>query len=235
MYFKLFLVCLAILLCPSAFSQIIENVRARSDGDKINIQYDLKTLPKDSWVELRVFSSHNSFSIPLSNVSGAIYKVTRGVDQQIDWHYGHDLDNFNGDLSFEIETDIIFHLAFKSPKQSIRRGKNNVFTWSGGRPQDQVHFKLISSTSEVVWEAPMLNKTGTINLKPNGNLVLGKGYQIQLTSRDDLISIPIQVKRKVARFWLGAPIILAAGVVFYFFNADSNTSLPDAPGPPDPN
>jgi hypothetical protein len=229
----------ALLWCHSSFSQTIENIRARTEGTKIIIQYDLKVasvdfpiVPQnDFWVEIKAYSSHNFFAAPLANVVGAIGKVAPGNNKQIEWQYGNVLDNFSGDLSFEIGAEVIFHLKFIAPKQSIRRGKDNSFAWNGGRLHDQIHFELISSAKDVVWETTALSETGILNLKTERSLPVGKGYQLQMTSKDEQVTIPIKVKRKVARFWLVSPVVVAAGAVVYFVWLKQDP-LPIAPGPP---
>ena len=60
---------------------------------------------------------------------------------------------------------------------------------------------------------------------------VGKGYQLQMTSQDEQITIPIKVKRKVARFWLVSPVVVAAGAVVYFVWLKQEP-LPIAPDPP---
>ena len=232
MYSKFLQVCFTLLWCQSAFSQVIENVRTRIEEDKIILQYDLKTAPTDAWIELKVFSSHNSFSKPLANISGAVAKVTPGANKQIEWQYGHELDNFNGDLAFELEAEVIFHMRFGTPKKSLRRGKENTIEWSGGRPQDSIHFEFISADKKVIWNKTALNKTGTLNLQPDPNLTLGKGYHLQLTSKDDKVTIPIQLKRKVARAWIISPAVIAIGTIVYLLLPDSKEGLPNAPEPP---
>ena len=171
------------------------------------------------------------FASPLANVSGAIGKVIPGINKQIEWQYGNVLDNFNGNLSFEIGAELIFHLKFITPKQSIRRGKDNSFAWNGGRVHDQIHFELVSSAKDVVWETTALSETGILNLKTERSLPVGKGYQLQMTSQDEQITIPIKVKRKVARFWLVSPVVVAAGAVVYFVWLKQEP-LPIAPDPP---
>ena len=229
----------ALLWCHTSFSQIIENIRARTEGTKIIIQYDLKVASVDSpivaqndfWVEIKAYSSHNFFAAPLANVVGAIGKVTPGINKQIEWQYGKELDNFNGNLSFEIGAEVIFLLKFIAPKQSIRRGKDNSFAWYGGRVNDQIHFELISSDKDVVWETTHLSETGILNLKTERSLPLGKGYQLQMISKDEKITIPIKVKRKVARFWLVSPVVVAVGVAAYLVLLKQDP-LPIAPDPP---
>ena len=229
----------ALLWCHTSFSQIIENIRASTEGTKIIIQYDLKVASVDSpivaqndfWVEIKAYSSHNFFAAPLANVSGAIGKVIPGIDKQIEWQYGKELDNFNGNLSFEIGAEVIFHLKFITPKQSIRRGKDNAIAWTGGRVNDQIHFELISSTKDVVWKTTALSETGILNLKTERSLPVGKGYHLQMTSTDEKITIPIKVKRKVSRFWLVSPIVVAAGAVVYLVLVKQDP-LPIAPDPP---
>ena len=232
MYSKFLQVCFTLLCCQSAFSQVIENVRTRIEADKIILQYDLKTAPADSWIELKVYSSHDAFSKPLVNVSGATTKVTPGLNKQIEWQYGHELDNFNGDLAFELEAEVIFHMRFDAPKKSLRRGKENTIEWSGGRPQDSIHFEFISADKKVLWKKTSLNKMGTVQIQPASDLTLGKDYQLQLTSKDEKVIIPIQVKRKVALAWLISPAVVVAGVVVYLLLPDSKEGLPNAPVPP---
>ena len=230
---------ISLLFLSPVFSQIIENIKARTEGEKIFIQYDLKVTTddfrtmdrNDSWVEVNAYSSHNFFATPLANVSGAIGKVTPGINKQIEWQYGKELDNFNGNLSFEIGAEVIFHLKFIGSKQSIRRGKDNAFAWTGGRVNDQIHFELISSGKNLVWETTALTETGKLNLKTERSLPLGKGYQLQMISKDEKITIPIKVKRKVARFWLVSPVVVAVGVAAYLVLLKQDP-LPIAPDPP---
>ena len=96
----------------------------------------------------------------------------------------------------------------------------------------QYDFWSRSSDKKVIWKKTILNNTRTLHLKPDPNLTLGKGYQLQLTSKDEKVTIPIQVKRKVALAWLVSPAVIVAGVVVYLLLPDSKERLPNAPEPP---
>ena len=123
-------------------------------------------------------------------------------------------------------------MRFVSPQKSLRRGKENSITWTGGRPQDSIHFEFISADKKVLWKKTSLNKMGTVQIQPASDLTLGKDYQLQLTSKDEKVIIPIQVKRKVALAWLISPAVVVAGVVVYLLLPDSKEGLPNAPVPP---
>jgi len=156
------------------------------------------------------------------------------VNKQIEWLYGHELDDFNGDLSFQLEAEAVFHLKIVTPKQAIRRGKTISILWTGGRLQDSIHFEFISPSRDVLWKKTALNRPGSFDFHPDRNLILGRGFQLQLTSRDEKVVLPIRVKRKVARLWLISPVAIAGGAIVYFSKPESE-GLPKAPDPPSSN
>jgi hypothetical protein len=235
MFYRFIYVCFTLLGGHSAFCQVIENIRSSVDGDKIVIEYDLPKIPANAWIDIKAYGSHNSFSSPLTNVTGANGKITSiGASNKLVWNYGNVLDNFNGDLSFEIEAEVIFKLTFVKPKKSVRRGKDNTFSWTGGRPEEYVRLKLIAPGSDVVWEKDVPNKVGMLKVNPRPKLALSKEYQIELSTKDDTTIVPIQMKRKVSRFWIVSPIVLAAGAGAYFLFFGEEP-LPTAPGPPNGN
>jgi len=224
------LTLLLIMVISSCYAQIVENVQTKSEKGKIVIIYDLINNNPDSWVEIKVYASHNSFATPIANVIGDIGKVTPGKGKQLEWFFGKELDDFNGELSFELEPEAIPYLNLQM--KSLRRGKINSITWEGGRSQDTLHLELHSPSKTIVWRTASIKNIGSINYKPEDKLVLGKGYELQLTSKDDKVVIPIRIKRKVNRLWIIAPSALIVGASFYLLMSDPDEELPVAPEPP---
>jgi hypothetical protein len=222
------------MMIGSCYAQVVENsIRTSAENGKIIITYDLKNNFPGTWINTIILGSHDSFAYPLTNVTGDVGKVAPGPNKRIEWTYGTQLDNFNGDLSFEIEAEFVPHLATSS--KSLRKGKTNKITWFGGRAQDSIALKLKSRDNRVIWQDRYLNKLGKASIKLSPSLKIGDGYELHLTSKDDQLIIPVTMKRKVARFWIVLPTVAATVAVFYFSMPEPIESLPKAPEPPGSN
>jgi hypothetical protein len=220
-----------LMMISSCYAQVIENsIRTSAENGKIIITYDLKNNFPGTWINTIILGSHNSFAYPLTNVTGDVGKVSPGTNKRIEWTYGTQLDNFNGDLSFEIETEFVPNLAISS--KSMRRGKTNKITWLGGRTQDTLTLILKSLDERVIAQDRYLNNLGKASINLSPNLKLGEGYKLQLTSKNDQLSIPIKMKRKVSRFWIVAPSIIVTGGLIYLLMPGEPEPLPKAPEPP---
>jgi hypothetical protein len=230
MRFAAALTCL-IMGLRSLSAQSIGNITARLEGERIVINYDLANSVGNSWLDVRLLSSHNSFSAPVAAATGDVGKVEPGLNKEIAWLYGRELDNFNGDLRFEIEVEVVYRLILNRSTGSIRRGKPKEITWTGGRISDKIHLHLESPAGETVWQVETDNRPRSFTAEVRRDLPVGRKYQLVISTPKDEARNSVKVKRKTARVWFFLPVVLAAPVI-YLLLPDDESDLPGAPEPP---
>jgi len=222
-----FCVLLHIAFC--SYGQTLENIRAELSGDKILIRYDLNGPPAGYGVDIRAYGSHDSYREPLTNVTGDLVKVRPGTGKSILWKPPTSLDNFNGQLAFELRGDVVKDLKILTDTRKLKRGKATTVHWEGGRPADNVRVEFQSSGGVPIWSSTIRNDRRVEWVLP-AKTKTGSGYTYKLTTSDGtVVSEKIKVKPKVSRAVFIVPVLLAAGAYFYFIY---DWPLPEAPPPP---
>lgn len=220
-----------IFCVTSSLGQTFENIRILKDEDRIIIIYDLVSIDRVSNVMVRVFSSVDDYTLPLSNVSGDVGAVLPGPNKRIIWQAGEAIANNFLDISFRFKSETIKGWKIISPTaKGMRRGMKNTIQWQGGEAGSDVNIQLIKpgleyeqiiqtkNTGSFVWDTPK-------NLKP------GNGYAIRISTNNISIEHRFSIKRKFPLIYYGIP---AAGLVIILVVITRDTgsnSLPDAPLP----
>ena len=198
-----------------AFSQKIENLKATVEGEKIVITYDLTGgVPGDSY-NISIFSSSNNFSAPLSLVSGDVGKgVKEGVGKRIEWESKAELRNFKGDLSFEIQAEIVAAFTLLTRTASFRRGKTQPVQWRGGDPKQDVKIELLKAGVVEGIVGTVANR-GNLDWNISSKQKTGSDYQLRLTNGSETIqSETLSIKHKVSTLIKVLPVmaVVAAAV-----------------------
>ena len=101
-------------------SQRIELVRANVNGDIVNITYDLVSLNENQIFEIRIYGSHNNYTIPLSLVSGEIGRDIRpGLNKSIVWRAADELNSYQGDIIFQIRGTVTGEIEVEPPPEEV--------------------------------------------------------------------------------------------------------------------
>jgi hypothetical protein len=212
-------------------AQEFENIIASVHGDSIEIAYDLKNLPAESSVNIKVFSSHNAFTSPLQNLYGDLKLVKNGLGKKIIWNAA-DLRGYTGELTFQLDGEIIHAWKFKT-KSKFRRGKQLVIKWTGGSEEDKIRTELLDPSGNQIFATECENKkshswTLPKSLKPD------RGYSLRISVADHTVeNKSVRISRRIARLWIITPILMAATVFYMIQPADQ--TLPQAPSTPEGN
>ena len=226
---RMVVLCL-IILHRLAVSQTFQNIHAQMEGGNVIIHYDLAGTAKGVKVNVRVYSSHNNFTAPLSKVHGDIQNVIPGKDKRVVWNATEEIKTFSGKISFELRGDLVYEWMFLNPREStsMRRGKEATIKWQGGAPTDKFKLELMQGKDlQVLHEG---TNTGTFAWKIPKKQVKGTGYVLKLSSGTTSIeSGPIKIKRKTPLVvWASPAVLVGAGL--YFLLKPGPEPLP---GPPD--
>ncbi len=220
------------------FSQKIQNLRATAEGEKIIITYDLTGGVAGDHYNISVFSSSNSFSAPLNRVSGDVGKgINEGTGKRIEWESKAELRNFKGQLSFEIQIEVIAAFALQTRTTSFRRGKTQSLQWRGGDSNQNVKLELLKAGVIEFTMGTVANK-GNFEWTIPSSQKTGNDYQLRLTNGLETIkSEPLSIKHKIPTLVKVLPIVaVVAGAVALGGGSKKTTGrTPASDLPPPPN
>ena len=220
-------------ICHNSLSQSFENIKAETFNNRILVTYDLKSPETGVWVDVKLFCSYNGYTSAIAkNVFGDIGKVRPGVLKRIEWLPEGVLDNYNGDLTFELLGDMVGDLRVisKSGSISIKRGVTKEIQWTGGRQNEEVSVELHNLKKEKIFSTTA-TKLEPIYVQVDKKTSIGKGYSLRINSVDEKISVPVMVKPKIARPLYVFPVAVIAAIV-YWLESGKAEPLPDAPRAP---
>ena len=215
----------------NARAQAIENIIAENLGNQIIVTYDLAGPVTGLKVLIEIFCSVDTYSHPVEGADGDLGKISPGKNKKIVITPGPLLENYNGNLLFEVVGQVVEDFKLQIPVR-MKRGKRATVTWSGGLTSDPIKLELVDKSMAVISFAE------TANIKAYSFLIsksipIGKGYVVRLTSGEEkTVSTPFKIKRRLGRGWLAVPLLLASGSVTYLLNISQD--LPEPPGPPGP-
>lgn len=217
-------------------AQTVENVRAVSKGDIIEIYYDLKPGIDSLNSNITIFASHNNFQTPLLWVSGHVGQlIPPGDNKLIVWEARKELEDFKGELIIEVQAEPIalpYELVANKKLIAIP-GKSFTIRWKGGKKSDIVDIQLLDAKKEIInvlasdsnsnqfkWDIPKDFKRGTYHL-------------LLKVPGQELTSAPIKVQR--SKKWLWAfPVAGGIGLLIGSLGSKEEM-LPAPPGPPENN
>ncbi len=226
----------------SSVAQTIENVKASLQDGKITVVYDLTGGKPNQRYSVQLYASHNNFTSPLTQVTGDVgQNIAPGKEKKIEWNTKAEVDELKGNITFRVKAELIpFPFSFKSPiaGTSVRRGKETLLQWEGGKPDQSVHLELFKNVERV---------TSVAETKNNGQFTwsvpkdLSKGnYTLKLTSgKESVNSGEFSLKSKIPLAVKVLPILVIGGVVAATSGGGgtkdqtppASSDLPAAPGP----
>lgn len=230
-------VCVFSLGFITGFAQSIQNLSATFDNGKVIVAYDVVGAKPDQTYSLDLYSSHNNFTTPLTNVSGDVGKnIKAGAGKKIIWDAASGLGTFNGQVTFRVKGEMApLPFVFKSPARgaSARRGKNINILWDGGNPEQSIRLELFKGNDRVInlgetknsgqhaWSIPKDFSKGT--------------YAVRLTAEQEVKQSELfKVKARIPMLVKVLPILAAGGAAILLAGRGgdkTNNDLPAAPGP----
>ena len=217
--------------------QSVENVVARVEGgDKVIIQYDLKGDEQDERFKVKVYSSHNDYSSPLTRVSGDVsdaYALRPGNAKQVVWE-AQELGSFNGELEFEIRAEVHRMLRVTSPVAgtAVRRGSTTTIRWTGEQGAKKVKIELLKNGSLV--DTPgTVNNSGSYSWSVPKGLKKGKDYSLRFTTdAGSTGSTAFAIRARYPLLLKSAVVALPVAIAVIVLGGDGEDEL--LPRPPEP-
>lgn len=204
-------------------SQTISNLKASYNGNKVTITYDMQAKSDVFIYQIQLYSSIDQYKNPIKSVKGDVgSNVKSGTKKTIEWDIKNDLESFDGDVDFKIQTTLIFApWAVTKPNfQSVRRGKKINVEWTGYRiGNSDVVLELIKDGQPLNQSFEYKN-SGKVDFPISKSIAKGKGYQIKVSSansqNDAALSVQFRIKRKTPLLLVLSPFILAGGGIAAF-------------------
>ncbi len=239
MLFRILFLAVFALSLSSSFAQSVENVAAevRDDG-MVVLRYDLRGDPDQVRFSIKIYSSHNGFSRPLTNVSGDVgdeYEITPGEGKVVEWNASRELGSFNGELSFEVRARVyrFLHVTEPSSTKAMRRGKTNTINWQGGDASEKIKIDLLRG-SNMVANIGNVDNNGSHQWTAPKELERGNDYSLRFTtSSGEIRSEPFSINAKYPlALKVGVPAAAVVGVILLTSGGGDDGPLP---APPEPN
>ena len=147
---------------------------------------------------------------------------------------------FKGEVTFEIRVNVMLpfvKFSFPVAGSSMRRGKSNTITWTGGSSNEQLEIELLQNNNRVRSLTTTAN-SGRYTWNIPKDAVTGKDFQIRITSKQNgsnsSTSPSFAIKNKIPWALKLAPVVVVGAVVGVIVAGGSGGSEP-IPNPPDPN
>ncbi len=258
---------LALLVVLPLSAQRIENVKATVVGEKVIITYDILGASEGQRFKLQLFSSHDNFSTSLSLVKGDVganNTLLPGRGKRIEWDAKTALQNFNGEVTFEVKGDVVSPVLSPSPSvsqsppatsssslalvspaigASVKRGKTIDIRWTGAVAGEMVKLELIKDgvTQSQIGRAP---NSGSFSWTVPKSVSKGSGYQVRLTrNANTVMSNPFTIKNKMSPLVIALPVLAVGGGAYFLLqpkdeeggNGGPNPVSSGLPLPPEPN
>lgn len=244
---------LSFIILNISHAQQVTNVRAEKDGDHVRITYDLSGEDVNDLYKIELYASHNNFITPLQMVTGDVGEsINPGEDKLIIWRPMEELENFTGEIIFEIRATMMgtyYKVTQPTSSSKFNKGKTVSINWQGGNPEENVNLTLVRFDDQVEVLAQNIKNNGSYRWAIPKSLKGGKGYQVRVTNTQDNtrqgVSKAFKISGGLSPFILiGAPVVAGAAIAAVILsggepddtgngNGDGGDSdLPEPPGLP---
>ena len=227
------LVSFLVWATASSHAQIVENINASFDGEKMVITYDLRFTDANQKFKIVLYSSQDNYSQPLMLVTGDTGEnVLPGKVKRVVWDAKSVLPTyFDGDIRIKIKAS-----KMAAPKlifdpltlKTYKRGRTISIKWTGGYATDMVIIELYKEKTFNLLVADKMNNTAAYEWKMPKS-VKGRNYTLRITNAarpdEQAESQAFRVKPSVPFLVKILPILAAGGIIAL--------SSGDSPGPHD--
>ncbi len=203
-----YLVFILFLSVAQCVAQEVSYVQALVTGDFVSIYYNLESTQPGQVFYVEVFGSHNQYQEPLRHVRGAIgADVLPGKMKKIEWGVKNELEQYSGDISFEVRARILFSpvtIKFPQSLTHLQRGHTYTFTWEGGLPDENLLLTLLREGNQPVPIAVAAN-SGSYGWTVPKNMAEANNYQLEISGWGDKSKYKSRsglfvIKRRVPRY-----------------------------------
>jgi hypothetical protein len=224
---------------PIGFAQDFKIKRLEQVGEVINLYYDLldSTANSTRTYSIFLYSSLDSYTIPLAKVSGDIGQIVKpGGNRKISWSAKEELgSDFEGKVGFEVRgSEFIPFLKLDGfrGKKSRKRGVKEDVTWSGGRANSLINFELYRNGKYVA--APytsIATSLGKYSIAIPKTTKPGSGYTFKIRDSKDkeqyIFTEEFAVRRKVPLGLKVIPIVGVGALVYFLTQGNANNDIPN--------
>ena len=223
--------------CSQLFAQRLENIHAEAinGGEQVTITYDLTAASSSQKYKVAVYSSHNNYASPLTQISGDVNDVTPGTGKRIIWNARVEMVEYSGDVTFELRADpVAMALTVKTPT-SVKKGKSATINYEGVAAGENVKLELIKS-GVVVNQVGNTSDPSKYTWTVPADIEKASDYQIRLTAGNRTAtsgSFPIKAKTKPIFYIIPAAVVVGLVVILATKGGGGKKSK-DLPSPPDP-
>jgi len=247
----LFLLLVSLSLRVSAQNRI-ENIRVfepveKADGQvMMRILYDLISEDPEATFNIELFTSFDSYALPLEKVSGNGFgpNTKPGKDLVIEWYPVREFGTVDQEVIFDIRGRLevplvvaqpgsaVTGLAFKRPTagQKFKPGTSESLQWEGGAEEDNFKLELVRN-NVVKKEIGTTINTGNFTWKIPQD-VKGKDFQVKLTDVNNPSRSVLSGRFKVGKTSVlvyAIPIAVVGGAAAYFLTREGGLSGPTDP------
>jgi hypothetical protein len=235
-------------------AQVLQNIHASFDGEKILVTYDLVDPDPGQRFKVTLYSSHDNYSTLLTALTGdAGDVISPGKNKSVSWNVKGSLaPDFDNTLAIKVKAlkivktvQVTDPLPASTPaakmalqpftRSTFKRGEEVDLRWSGEVKRinivllkdDVVQMKIaenVESTQKYVWKVPKKNKTG-------------KNYSIQVIDANkagELTSTPpFTIRPRLPLFAKMLPVAAVAAAVL-LLSGNKKTPSSELPGPVNP-
>ncbi len=216
---KLIMIILMVSLLNLAHAQIIENINASFDGEKVTVSYALSHLEANQKFKIDFYSSHDNYGQPISVTGDAGENVLPGKSKLVIWDAKSVLPSeFDGDIRVKIKATKMAapKLVFEPlALTTYKKGRTISMKWTGGYMSDKVTIELKKNNVTDLRVAQLIDNAGAYEWKMPKS-VKGKNYQLVLTNAssksEPVASSQFRVKPRTPFLVKILPILAAGGV-----------------------
>lgn len=216
-------------LSSPAFAQDFIVKRLEAAQGKINIYFDLIDTLARAYT-INVYSSRDNFIAPLQKITGdAGLEIKPGLNKKIVWDAPAELGPaFDGKVALEVRGRAYIPFVrfdrFEEYK-ALKRGKPYMINWTGGTPQNILHFELYKGDKKVGVNFTDVANTGKYKMTFPHSVKPGKDYTLKITdtkNKDEIVYTgKFAVKRKVPLLVKAIPLV-GIGTLVYFLTGGSS-------------
>ena len=233
-YVGYLLICLGPFSALSVQAQLVQNVRANFDGERVQIIYDLNSADPGGKFKVALYSSHDNYAQPLTLLTGDVGdEVAPGKDRKVLWFAKNILPpDFDQEITFKIRVTLAepVRLSLKPlGKMVFKRGTSLQLEWVGGTATDQVNIELLKDGQVQGKIAEKIVNVHQYRWSLPRKLKTGEGYAIRISNpnRSSEITTTQMFNVKPRLPLLVKLLPLAIGAAVYLM-------IPDPPPPPPP-
>jgi hypothetical protein len=231
------------MLQVNLFAQEFTIKKFEMAGEKLNVYYDLLDSVSGHTYTVRVYSSKDSYTDPVTKITGDVgQEVKPGINKKITWSAKDELGpEFEGKISLQVRGKLyvpFIHFDRFKDHEVRKRGVKFDILWKGGRPSSLLNFELERDGKFV--QAPFTNipNLGNYTDKIPTTVKPGGGYRFKITdskNKDEYIyTNEFTVKRKIPLALMVSPVVAVGGVVGILYLLREK-DIKDPPLPPERN